>query len=102
MVLQVMKWNLHPDKTGIYFKWVETAIKRILTSKVNELKAYRPVTGDSQIAVTIEFADLTAWTDWQGNAEVKKVLAELRTMAVNVNIEVWGPSPVVSKPVQFF
>jgi hypothetical protein len=102
MVLQVMKWNIHPDKTDIYFKWVETAIKRILTSKVNELRAYRPITGDSQIAVTLEFSDLASWTDWQGNTEVKKVLTELRTMAVNVNIEVWGPSPVVTKPVQFF
>lgn len=102
MVLHLMKWNIIPEKTDIYFRWVDTAIKRVIMSKVKEFRAYRPVTGDWQIAVTFEFADMAAWADWHENAEVKKVMTELRTMAVNINIEVWGPSPVVAKPIQFY
>jgi len=31
---------------------------------------------------------------------MQKVLSELRTFALNVTSEVWGPSPVVPAPVR--
>lgn len=31
MVLQVMKWDIHPDKVEAYSKWTEGAIKRTLS-----------------------------------------------------------------------
>ena len=95
MVLQVMKWNIHPDKAEAYLKWTESAIKRTLAVPgVVEFRAYRPATGASQVVTSYEFADMAAWAAWQ------KVLAELRTLALNVNIEVWGPSPVVPAPIR--
>ena len=101
MVLQVMKWNIHPDKVEAYLKWSETAIKRTLAVPgVVEFRAYRPATGASQVVSTYEFADMAAWAAWQSDEDGQKVLDELRTLALNVNIEVWGPSPVVPAPIR--
>jgi antibiotic biosynthesis monooxygenase (ABM) superfamily enzyme len=101
MVLVVMKWNIHPDKVEAYLKWTEGAIKRTVAAPgVVEFRAYRPVSGAFQVAITYEFSDLATWATWYDNADVQKVLDELHTVAVNVSIEVWGPSPVVPAPVR--
>ena len=101
MVLFVMKWDIHPDKVEAYMKWTESAIKGTLAAPgVVEFRGYRPVSGASQVVVTYEFADLATWAAWHGNEDVQKVLEELRTLALNVNIEVWGPSPVVPAPIR--
>ena len=102
MVLYVMKWNIHPEKSEVYFNWAEMAIKRTVTSKVVEFRAYRPITGSSQVAVTYEFNDIKSWSEWQADKEVQKVINELRTLAHDISIEVWGPSPVAEKPVYFY
>ncbi len=101
MVLQVMKWNIHPDKVEAYYKWTEGAIKRTLSVPgVVEFRAYRPATGSSEVVTTYEFADMAAWAFWQSNEDVQKVLNELRTLALDVRTEVWGPSPVVPEPIR--
>jgi hypothetical protein len=102
MVLQVIKWNINPDKATAYPKWAENAIKRTITVNVVQFRAYRPITGPSQVAITFEFADLAAWAKWQGDENVRKVMDELRTFAVHINIEVWGPSPIASTPMQYY
>ena len=101
MVLQVMKWDVHPDKTDAYAKWAPDAIKRILSVPgLVEFRAYRPSSGASQVVVTYEFADMSAWTTWNSNAEVQKVTEEIRTLALNVNVEIWGPSPIIPEPIR--
>ena len=101
MVLHVMRWNIHPDKREDYLKWTESAIKRTLAVPgVVEFRAYRPATGASQVVTTYEFADMKAWATWQSDEDVQKVLAEIRTLTLNVNIEVWGPSLVVPEPIR--
>jgi quinol monooxygenase YgiN len=98
MVLHVTKYDIHPDKVEAYLKWTEGAIKRTLAVPgVVELRAYRSVTGSSQLVTTYEFSDIAAWSS---NADMQKVLAELHTLALNVTIEVWGPSPVVPAPIR--
>jgi hypothetical protein len=49
---------------------------------------------------TYEFADMAAWAAWQRDEDMQKVLTELRTLALDLNIEVWGPSPVVPAPIR--
>jgi quinol monooxygenase YgiN len=101
MVLVVMKWDIHPDKVEAYLKWTESAIKRTLAAPgVVEFRAYRPVTGASQVVVTYEFTDLATWAAWYGNEDVQRVLDELRTLTLNMNTELWGPSPVVPAPIR--
>jgi antibiotic biosynthesis monooxygenase (ABM) superfamily enzyme len=96
-----MKWDIHPDKLEAYMKWTEGAIKRTLAVPgVIEFRAYRPATGTSQVAVTYEFADMAAWAAWESSEDTQKVLTELHTLALNVSIEIWGPSPVVPAPIR--
>jgi antibiotic biosynthesis monooxygenase (ABM) superfamily enzyme len=101
MVLYVLKWDIHPDKTEAYLKWTETTIKRTLAVPgVVEFRAYRIAAGTSQTVVTYEFANLADWAAWQSNEEMQKVLEELHTLALNVNVEVWSSSPVFPAPIR--
>lgn len=101
MVLQVMKWKVHPDKAEDFLQWTESAIKRTVVGLgVVEFRGYRPASGASQSVVTYEFTDMAAWAAWQSDGEVQKVLAELHTLASNVEIEIWGPSPIVPQPIR--
>lgn len=101
MVLQVMKWDIHPDKMEAYLKWTDSAIKGTLAVPgVVEFRAYRTAEGPSQIVTTYEFVDMAAWAAWYSNEGVQKILTELHTLALNVNLELWGPSPVVPAPIR--
>jgi len=101
MVLHVNKYDMHPDKMDAYLKWTEGAIKRALAVPgLIEFRAYRAVTGSSQLVITYEFADLAAWAVYNSNPEVQKLQLELRTLALNITSEVWGPSPVVPVPIR--
>ncbi len=101
MVLYVMKWNIHPDKKEAYLEWSQGAIQRTLAVPgVVEFRAYRPVSGASQVVVTYEFADMETWAAFYAHENVQKVLDELYTLAFNVTREVWGPSPVVPQPIR--
>ena len=101
MVLAVMKWNIHPDKVEAYTKWTQSAIQRTLAAPgVVEFRAYRPATGAHQIVTTYEFADFAAWAAWYTREEIQKVLDELHTVGIDVTTELWGPSPIVPKPIR--
>jgi quinol monooxygenase YgiN len=101
MVLYVMKWNILPDKVKAYLEWTQSAISRTLAVPgVVEFRAYRPATGASQVVVTYEFADMAAWAAWHDHEDTQKVLDELYTLTTNVSRELWGPSPVVPKPIR--
>jgi antibiotic biosynthesis monooxygenase (ABM) superfamily enzyme len=101
MVLQVMRYDIHPDKREAYLKWTEGAIKRSLSVPgAIEFRAYRTVAGSSQVVTTYEFADTATWAAWNSNEENQKLVAELHTLALNVTLEVWGPTPVVPAPIR--
>ena len=101
MVLYVMRWDILPDKVEAYRKFTDSAIKRTQSVPgVVELRAYRPAAGASQIVLTYEFADLATWATWHASEDLQKLQEELRTLTANVSTELWGPSPVVPKPIR--
>ena len=101
MVLFVQKYDIHPDKVEAYNEWAKTAIPRILAAPgVVEFRGYRPVTGASQVVVTLEFADFTTWTAWYTHKDVQRLLSEARTFNINMSFELWGPSPIVPEPIR--
>lgn len=65
-----------------------------------EFRAYRPLSGTSQVAITYEFADLDAWAAWRVYEDMQNVKDEPYTLATNVSSELWGPSPVVPEPIR--
>ncbi len=95
MVVQMVRWNWRPDKAESIAKFQEDAIRRtVAVPGVIEFRAYRPVSGTTRYLVTYEFTDLGAWAAWYGHEETQKVLDELHARAVDVTLELWGPSPV--------
>lgn len=101
MVLHVIKWNIRPDQKEAYTEWAKTAIQRTVGAPgVVEFRAYRPVTGAAQVVVTYEFDDLVAWAKWNSHETVQQVFNEARGFTTDLTVEVWGPSPVVPRPVR--
>lgn len=101
MVLYILKWDIHPDKKDAYLEWTQGAIRRTLAVPgVIEFRAYRPASGRSQVAITYQFADMADWGAWQAHEDTQTVLDELHTLALNVTVELWGPSPVVPEPIR--
>ncbi len=96
MVLYVIRWNVHPDKGDAYTAFTQRAIACTLAVPgVVEFRGYRPASGDSQVIVTYEFVDMA----WNSDNEFQEVMAELRTLATDVTMELWGPSTVVPQPI---
>ncbi|MCL4300626.1 MAG: antibiotic biosynthesis monooxygenase [Anaerolineae bacterium] len=102
MVLYVAKWDILPDKVEAYTKWVGGANQRQLAVPgVVEFRAYRAAVGTpQQVIVTYEFADMAAWAAWWANEDVQKTRNELRLYATGYSDELWGPSPVIPKPIR--
>lgn len=101
MVLYCLKWNIHPDKAEEYTAWARGAIQRTLAAGgVTEFRGYRPASGGSEVVVTYEFADMATWAAWYDHDDVQQVVNELRTLANNVTMELWGPSPIVPQPIR--
>jgi quinol monooxygenase YgiN len=101
MVLYVIKWNVHPDKGEAYAAFAQRAIAQTLAvPSVAEFRGYRPASGSFQVVITYEFADMAAWAAWYSHDDVQQVVTELRTLATDVDMEVWGPSPVVPQPIR--
>jgi hypothetical protein len=101
MVMYVMKWDIRQERVAGYGKWAIDALQRMLsTGDVTEFRAYRPVSGASEVAVTYEFADMAAFARWHQHETVQRTLQEAHEYCVRILTELWGPSPVVPRPVQ--
>lgn len=100
-VMCMIKYNIHPDKTEEFPKWAQTAIQSTLAAPgVVEFRAFRTTVGSNQIVCTYEFADMASYAAWADHENVKKTYQETFAMGVNVTSELWGPSPLVPKPIR--
>ncbi len=101
MVLYIVKWDIHPDKADAYIEWTKSAIPRVMSVPgVVEFRAYRAAGGAPQVVATYEFPDMAAWAAWWSHPDCQEVMNELHALALNVTTELWGPSPLVPKPIQ--
>jgi heme-degrading monooxygenase HmoA len=101
MVLYVSKWDIRPEKRDEYAKWAEGNIRRIMEAPgLVEFRGYRPATGSHEVAVTYEFPDMNAFSSWIFNEDNQKMFVEARSYCENITSELWGPSPVVPKPIR--
>jgi antibiotic biosynthesis monooxygenase (ABM) superfamily enzyme len=101
MVLFVQKWDVAPGKLEEYNEWIPSAMKRCLSAPgVIELRGYKPAIGSQQSVVTWEFADLESWAKWHSDEELVKVRAEFMLLTTNRMEELWGPSPIIPKPIR--
>jgi len=95
-VIQVIRWDIQPERVQAYEAWAKSAIPRLLAVPgLIEFRAYGPIAGSTQVVTTYEFEDLTAWTIWNAQEEVRKITEERRALTMNEVTELWGPSPIV-------
>ena len=101
MVLTVVKYNIHPDKADVFQDWAQKVIPQILALPgVVEFRAYRPTSGAWQVVSTTEFTDLAAWAAVVSGDVWQQINDELHTLALDIVVDVWGPSRVVPKPLR--
>ncbi len=101
MVIYTQQWDIRPEKATEYAEWADSAVSRLLSVPgVVEFRAFRPLTGERQVGVTYEFADLDSWAAWRSSDVVCAVWDEARTYMANIRAELWGPSPVVPDPIR--
>jgi len=88
-ILQVGRWNIITEKEEAYNKWSKERIPVFLgVPGVTEFRAYRRISGASEVLVMIEFVDQAAWAAWRSNEKVQKVIDELRTYTSDLKIEI--------------
>ena len=101
MVLWVMIYDINPDMLDEYLKWAQGAIPRVIGAEgLVEFRGYRPVSGSHRVVTTCGFADLTAWQGWYESEPIQTTLAEMASLTVNLETDLWGPSPVVPQPIR--
>lgn len=64
-----------------------------------ELRANRNVLGTPQIRTTSCWISLVDWARF-ADGPWRTLEQELRTFAVNIKVEVWGPSPLLPTPIR--
>jgi hypothetical protein len=65
-----------------------------------EFRANRNLLGSPQVRTTTVWQSLGDWAKFGETKEWAEVETQLRTFVTNIRVEIWGPSPVVPKPVR--
>ena len=99
MVMYIVKWYVIPSTKDKYMEWTKSIIPRMLkVPGIKEFRAYRVALGDSQVVVTFEFENMADFSSW--HEQCFDMLQESYDLCNNVTAELWGPSPVVPKPIR--
>ena len=85
-----------------YQEWAKKAIGVVLQSPgLIEFRAHRNILGSPYVRTTTVWKTLIDWTNFAESSEWQKMETELRgAFATNVNVEIWGPSPVAPEPLR--
>ncbi len=65
-----------------------------------EFRANRNLLGSPQARSTTVWQSLGDWANFRRTKEGAALAAQLATLATNIHIEIWGPSPAVPKPLR--
>ena len=65
-----------------------------------EYRSNRNLLGSPQVRSTTVWQSLSDWAKFRGTKEWAEVNAKFRTFVTNYHVEIWGPSPLVPKPLR--
>ncbi len=101
MVLYVIKWDILPGMDEAYQEWAKKATEMSLKLPgVIEFRAFRSLIGGNQVCCTYEFNDMETWASWLANEEFQNHFQKGREYWTNMSQELYGPSPIVPKPIR--
>jgi heme-degrading monooxygenase HmoA len=84
-----------------YVEWAKETVGKILKAPgLVEFRAHRNILGSPQVRSTAVWQTLADWANYTDSDEWRALDAGLRAFATDIRIEIWGPSPVLPKPVR--
>ena len=84
-----------------YVAWSKGASATMLQAPgLVEMRIHRNLLGSPQVRLTLVWQTLADWAKFAESAERQKLDSELLEFAANIDIELWGPSPVVPEPLR--
>ena len=95
-------WELipHIDQEA-YDEFAKKSIdSRLKAPGLIEFRASRNMLGSPQVRSTSVFRNLADWASFTDSDEWRHLEADLRNFATNIRVDIWGPSPLLPKPVR--
>jgi len=84
-----------------YTKLARKATKLMLSAEgFIEFHAHRNMTGSPHVKRTSVWRSLADWATFAQDPEFQKLTAEFRTYVTNLDVQLWGPSPITPNPVK--
>ena len=65
-----------------------------------EFRAHRSLVGTPHVRRTSVWESLVHWAALAQSREFQEITAEFRTYVTNVDVQMWGPSPLVPHPIR--
>ena len=65
-----------------------------------EFRAHRNLTGSPQVRRTSVWESLSHWATVAQTPEFQNLTAEFRMYVTNLDVQLWGPSPLVPEPLR--
>jgi|SRR3990172_1147108 len=102
MIEVAFTYDFHPNiDEEAYAKLAKRATMMMLSSKgFIEFRAHRNITGSPHVRRTSVWESLADWAALAQNPEFQKLTAEFRTYVNNLDVQLWGPSPLVPEPIR--
>jgi|WetSurMetagenome_2_1015567.scaffolds.fasta_scaffold601012_2 hypothetical protein len=98
-----LAYDVMPDiDEGSYFEWMKKAIVPALKSRgIIEIRSHRNLKGRPTVLVVGLWEKPEDWDAFSNSNEWYELIEVLQSRyAVNIRIELWGPSPVIPAPLR--
>ena len=84
-----------------YGAWAQKTLGTIMQAPgLVEFRAYRNMLGDPQVRSTTVWNTLADWANYTDSDEWRATEEEARGLITNIQVEIWGPSPIVPEPLR--
>jgi len=84
-----------------YGEWAKKTVATIMqTPGLVEFRAHRNILGTPYVRTTTVWQSATDWVKFFESEAWQTIEAGLRAFIVNLKVELWGPSPIVSEPLR--
>jgi heme-degrading monooxygenase HmoA len=102
MVEVTFTYDFHPNiDEKAYATLAKKATAMMLSAKgFIEFRAHRNMTGSPHVRRTSVWASLADWAMFAQQPEFQKLTAEFRSYVTNLNVMLWGPSPITPDPIR--
>jgi hypothetical protein len=101
MIEVIVRFELTPelDKQN-YQQWTRKAIQSIMQAPgIEEVRANRSLIG-SQVRIVLVWEKAANWAEFAEKPAWLKLITELTNFTRDIQVEIWGPSPIVPEPLR--